>query len=109
MFTSCVDYVQCISFKDGKYQFYYKITRDIQRYIQQTYGVEVSAETISNITESVMADVWEWQSRLLEKSYPILFFDALHLNSRQDGKNGNKALYVALEINWEDKKRDSGL
>ena len=84
-------------------------TRDIQRHLQQVYGVEVSPETISNITESVMADVREWQNRPLEKSYPILFLDALRVNSRQDGKNINKALYVALAINWEGKKEVLGL
>ncbi|MBQ6058095.1 MAG: IS256 family transposase [Treponema sp.] len=84
-------------------------TRDIQRHLQQVYGVEVSPETISNITESVMADVREWQNRPLEKSYPILFLDALRINSRQDGKNINKALYVALAINWEGRKEVLGL
>ncbi len=84
-------------------------TRDIQRHLQQVYGVEVSPETISNITESVMADVREWQNRPLEKSYPILFLDALRINSRQDGKNVNKALYVALAINWEGRKEVLGL
>ena len=84
-------------------------TRDIQRHLQQVYGVEVSPETISNITESVMADVREWQNRPLEKSYPILFLDALRINSRQDGKNINKALYVALAINWEGRKDVLGL
>ena len=84
-------------------------TRDIQRHLQQVYGVEVSPETISNITESIMADVREWQNRPLEKSYPILFLDALRVNSRQDGKNVNKALYVALAINWEGRKEVLGL
>ena len=84
-------------------------TRDIQRHLQQVYGVEVSPETISNITESVMADVREWQNRPLEKSYPILFLDALRVNSRHDGKNINKALYVALAINWEGRKEFLGL
>ena len=84
-------------------------TRDIQRHLQQVYGVEVSPETISAITESVMADVREWQNRPLEKSYPILFLDALRINSRQDGKNINKALYVALTINWEGRKDVLGL
>ena len=84
-------------------------TRDIQRHLQQVYGVEVSPETISNITDSVMADVREWQNRPLEKSYPILFLDALRINSRQDGKNINKALYVALAINWEGRKDVLGL
>lgn len=84
-------------------------TRDIQRHLRQVYGVEVSAETVSNITESVLADVREWQSRPLEKSYPIVFLDALRVNSRQDGKNISKALYVALAINWEGKKEVLGL
>lgn len=84
-------------------------TRDIQRHLQQVYGVEVSPETISNITSSVLADVRDWQNRPLEKSYPILFLDALRVNSRQDGKNVNKALYVALAINWEGKKEVLGL
>ncbi len=44
-------------------------TRDIQRHLQQVYGVEVFAETISNITDAVMTDVKEWQTRPLEKSY----------------------------------------
>lgn len=86
-----------------------KVPRDIQRHLQQVYGVEVSPETISNITDSVMADVREWQTRPLEKSYPILFLDALRVNSRQDGKNVNKALYVALAINWEGRKEVLGL
>lgn len=83
--------------------------RDIQRHLHAVYGVEVSPELISNITESVMADVREWKSRPLEKSYPILFLDALRVNSRQDGKNINKALYVALAINWEGRKEVLGL
>ena len=83
--------------------------RDIQRHLQNVYGVEVSPELISNVTESVMADVREWQTRPLEKSYPILFLDALRVNSRQDGKNVNKALYVALAINWEGRKEVLGL
>ena len=83
--------------------------RDIQRHLQQVYGIEVSPETISNITDAVMSDVREWQNRPLEKSYPILFLDALRVNSRQDGKNINKALYVALAINWEGRKEVLGL
>ena len=83
--------------------------RDIQCHLQQDYGVEVSPETSSNITDAVMSDVREWQNRPLEKSYPILFLDALRVNSRQDGKNINKALYVALAINREGRKEVLGL
>ncbi|WP_249934172.1 transposase [Campylobacter sp. RM16190] len=83
--------------------------RDTQRHLQEVYGVNVSAELISHVTESVMMDVKEWQNRPLDKSYPILFIDALRVNCRQDGKNVNKALYVALAINWEGKKEVLGL
>lgn len=83
--------------------------RDIQRHLQDVYGVEVSPELISRVTESVIEDVREWRSRPLERSYPILFLDALRVNSRQNGKNVNKALYVALAVNWDGKKEVLGL
>ena len=83
--------------------------RDIQRHLQNVYGVEVSPELISRVTEAVVEDVREWRSRPLEQSYPILYLDALRVNSRQDGKSVNKALYVALAINWEGKKKVLGL
>ena len=83
--------------------------RDIQRHLQNVYGVEVSPELISRVTEAVVEDVREWRSRPLEQSYPILYLDALRVNSRQDGKSVNKALYVALAINWEGKKEVLGL
>jgi putative transposase len=83
--------------------------RDIQRHLLQVYGVDVSPELISNVTASVMADVKEWQTRPLEKSYPILFLDALRVNTRQDGRNINKALYVALVVNREGRKEVLGL
>ena len=67
--------------------------RDIQRHLQNVYGVEVSPELISRVTESVIEDVRQWRNRPLEKSYPIVFLDALRVNSRQDGKNVNKVLY----------------
>ena len=56
-----------------------------------------------------MVEVCEWQNRALDKSYPILFLDVLRVNSRQDGKNINKALYIALEINWKGRKAVLGL
>lgn len=107
MFTSCMDYVQCISFKDGKYQFYYKITRDIQRHIQQIYGVEVSAEIISNISKSVLADVWEWQNRPLEKSYSIFFWMLCALIQGRTKKTSKSHLCGSCN-QLKRQKRDSG-
>lgn len=83
--------------------------RDIQSHLKQVYGVDVSPELITRVTDSVMEDVKDWQSRPLEKSYPILYLDALRINSRQDGKTQNKALYVALAVNFEGRKEVLGL
>lgn len=83
--------------------------RDIQAHLKQVYGVEVSPELITRVTDSVMEDVKEWQSRPLEKTYPILYLDALRVNSRQSGKTQDKALYVALAVNSEGKKEVLGL
>ena len=69
--------------------------RDIQSHLKQVYGVAVSPELITRVTDFVMEDVKDWQSRPLEKSYPILYPDALRINCRQDGKTLNKALYAA--------------
>ena len=53
--------------------------REIQGYLQEIYAVEVSAEFISQVTEAVMAEVLEWQSRPLDRLYAVVFFDALRV------------------------------
>jgi putative transposase len=72
--------------------------REIQGFLLDSYGVEVSAEFISSVTESVMAEVQAWQGRPLEALYPVVFFDALRVKIKQDGVVRNKAVYVALGI-----------
>ena len=84
-------------------------TRDIQAQIEELYGVEVSPTLISNITNAVMDDVRAWQSRPLSSVYPILYFDALFVKSRQEGPVKNKAVYLALGINLEGEKELLGL
>lgn len=83
--------------------------RDIQAHLKMVYGVDVSAELISKITDSVISEVREWQQRPLDKVYPIVYLDALRVNSRQNGKTENKAVYVALGINMEGRKEVLGL
>jgi transposase-like protein len=78
--------------------------RDIKSHLEQVYHVEVSPELISRVTDAVMEDVKEWQSRALEKSYAIVYLEALRVNSRQDGKSCQKSVYVALGVNFEGKK-----
>jgi len=53
-------------------------TRDIENHIEEIYGLEISPTTISRITESIVVHAKEWQNRLLDEIYPIVFFDAIH-------------------------------
>jgi transposase-like protein len=73
-------------------------TRDIQTHIEDIYGVKLSASSISNITESMMTIVREWQTRPLESVYPIVFLDAIHYKVREDGRVISKAAYTCLAI-----------
>jgi len=66
--------------------------RDIREHLKQVYGVDVSPEFITRVTDSVMDDVKVWQSRSLEKSYSILYIDARRINCQQEGKTQNKVL-----------------
>lgn len=84
-------------------------TRDIQAELEELYGVEVSAGLISNITDAVIEDVRAWQSRPLSAVYPILYFDALFVKSRQEGPVQTKAVYLALGIDLEGEKELLGL
>lgn len=84
-------------------------TRDIQAELEELYGVEVSAGLISNVTEAVLDDVRVWQSRPLSAVYPILYFDALFVKSRQEGPVQTKAVYLALGVDLNGDKELLGL
>jgi transposase-like protein len=83
--------------------------RDIKNHLEKIYNVEVSPDLISRVTNAVLEEVKEWQNRRLEKSYAIVYLDALRVHSRQDGKSCVKSLYVALAVNFEGKKEVLGL
>jgi putative transposase len=72
--------------------------REIQGYLAEMYGTEVSPEFISQVTEEVMAEVIAWQSRPLEALYPVVFFDALRIKIRDESVVRNKAVYLALGV-----------
>ena len=72
--------------------------REIQGYLLEMYGTEVSPEFISKVTDEVMAEVVAWQSRPLEPMYPVVFFDALRVKIRDDAVVRNKAVYLALGV-----------
>ncbi len=83
--------------------------RDIKAHLEKIYNVEVSPDLISRVTEAVMEEVKEWQNRQLEKSYAIVYLDALRINSKQDGKSCTKSVYVALGVDFEGQKEVLGL
>ena len=84
-------------------------TRDIQFHLLDIYGVEVSAELISTVTDAIMDDVKEWRNRPLDNLYPIVYFDALVVKGRIDGRVSNKSVYMALGVNIEGQKEVLGL
>src|SRR5919205_3567605 len=84
-------------------------TRDIQAHLEELYGAEVSPTLISNITDAVLDDVRTWQARPLASVYPILYFDALFVKSRQEGPVQTKAVYLALGVTLEGEKDLLGL
>jgi putative transposase len=83
--------------------------REIQRFLEEQYKVEVSADLISTVTGSVLEDVVEWQNRPLESMYPVVFFDALRVKIRDEGSVRNKAVYLALGIQRDGTKDVLGL
>lgn len=84
-------------------------TRDIQGHLMDIYGVEVSPDLISDVTNSVIDDVREWQNRPLDNVYPVVFLDALVVKGRTDGKVTNKSVYTAIGINMQGNKEVLGL
>jgi putative transposase len=73
-------------------------TRDIQAHLQDIYGVEVSPDLISTVTDSVINEVKEWQNRPLDEIYPILYLDATIVKVRSEGRVINKSAYLAVGI-----------
>lgn len=84
-------------------------TRDIHEQIKELYGVEVSAELVSKITERIVPEIKEWQNRPLEKVYPFIFMDAIHYKVRYEGQVNKRAAYVVLGIDLEGYKDILGI
>lgn len=83
--------------------------REIQGFIAESYGTQVSPDFISSVTDEVMAETLAWQSRPLEQIYPVVFFDALRVKIRSDGGVTNKAVYLALGIQADGQRDVLGL
>ena len=72
--------------------------REIRGHLEELYGIDVSADLISTITDAVLEAVAEWQNRPLDACYPLVFFDAIRVKIRDEGFVRNKAVYIALGI-----------
>jgi putative transposase len=83
--------------------------REIQGHLLEIYGLEVSPDLISTVTDAVLETVGEWQNRPLEASYPLVFFDALQVKIRDEGLVRNKAVYIALGVQADGTKDILGL
>ena len=84
-------------------------TRDIAAHLQEMLGVVVSPTLISTITDTVANEVSAWQTRALDRMYPILYLDCLMVKTRENGSVANRAVYMAIGINMEGQKEVLGL
>ena len=84
-------------------------TREIQSHIEEIYGVEVSPDLVSSVTENITELVREWQTRPLDPVYPIVYLDALRVKIRIDGAVQNRCIYLAIGVNLEGRKETLGL
>ena len=85
--------------------------RDIRAHLEDVYGLKVSPDLISRVTDAVLDEVREWQSRALERMYPIIIFDALRVKIRDADSRTvkNKAVYVALGVSRDGLREVLGL
>src|SRR5262249_37031663 len=84
-------------------------TREIQEHLQEIYGVEVSPSLIADVTDAVVEELQQWQSRPLEPIYPIVYLDALFVKMRHEGRIENRAVYVAVGVGMDGYKDVLGL
>lgn len=97
---------------DDKILFLYAqsmTTREICKTFKELYDADVSANLISKVTDAVLEQVVEWQSRPLDQVYPIVYLDCIVVKIRQDKQVINKAIYLALGVNTEGHKELLGM
>ena len=84
-------------------------TREIAGHVLELYGVEVSPDLVSAVTDAVLEEIAAWQARPLEPVYPLVFFDALRVKIRDEGLVRNKAVHIALGVRADGTKEILGL
>lgn len=83
-------------------------TGDIQAHLLEIYGTEIARDTISRITDAVVEDMVAWQSRPLERVYPVLLIDAINVKIR-DGQVANRPIYVVIGVNMDGERDVLGM
>ena len=83
--------------------------REIQTHLAEMYGIDVSPTLISSVTDAVVDEVKQWQSRPLNSVYPVVYLDCIHVKVRDTGSVRAKAIYLAIGINMEGEKEVLGL
>lgn len=83
--------------------------RDIQAQLKETFDLDVSPDLISKITDGVLEEVKEWQSRPLATVYPVIFLDAIICKVRHEGSVQNKAAHLAVGVDVDGKKEVLGI
>ena len=83
--------------------------RDIAAHLAELYGIEVSPDTISNVTDAVLEDVQAWRTRPLDAVYPIVYFDALWVRVREDRSVRNRACYLAMGVTCDGDREVLGI
>jgi transposase-like protein len=83
--------------------------RDIAAHLADLYGIEIGRDTISNVTDAVLADVEAWRTRPLDEVYPIVYFDALRVKVREDRSVRNLACYLALGVTCDGEREVLGI
>ncbi len=84
-------------------------TRDIGAHLNELYGVDVSPDLISRVTDAVVDELNEWQSRALESVYPVIYIDALVVKVRDQGKVENKAVHIVVGVDLDGERDVLGL
>ncbi len=84
-------------------------TREIPGHLRELYGLDVSPDLISTVTDQVLDEIAAWQSRPLEAVHPLVFFDAIRVKLRDEGLVRNKAVHVALGVPHDGTKEILGL
>jgi putative transposase len=83
--------------------------RDIETHLRDLYGVEIGRDTISRVTDAIVADVEAWRTRPLERVYPIVYFDCLQVKIREDRSVRNRACYLAIGTGLDGEREVLGI